>query len=132
MKSPGIYTLSALGITTPLVAVVQTPTVNLDGMSAATIYAELLGATGGTSVSALVQSTMDGGVTWLDVARFDFTAAAKKWCVLQGIAAKAVATYAALAAEGVNDGLLGNQFRAIISSVGTFSNTTLSLRAAVR
>ena len=54
-------------------------------MGAVTLLAELLGATGGTSISALVQTSLDGGSVWLDVARFDFTtSAAKKWCVLQG------------------------------------------------
>lgn len=134
MDNPGTRTLFAQAITTAITpAVAQTPIEDLDGMAAVTLFAELLGATGGTSISALVQTSFDGGSVWLDVARFDFTtSAAKKWCVLQGDAAKAIASYAALSSEGVNDGLLSDRLRAVISSVGIYTNTTLSIRAAVR
>jgi len=131
MISPGLYTLAILGVTTPLATVPQSEVDGLDGMNAVTLEAEVLGATGGTSVSALVQTTMDGS-TWLDIARFDFTAAGKKYAVIEALSAKAVTAYAALAAEGVNDGLLGNSLRAVITSVGTFTNTTLAVRASVR
>ena len=133
MLNPGTYDLATLAITTALTNSVQTAIVDLDGMSAANIVAELLGASGGTSISALVQTTFDGGTTWLDIARFDFTTVAgKKYCNLQTIAAKAVTAYAALAAEGINDGLLGKQLRAAVSSVGgPYVNTTLNIRASV-
>lgn len=133
MDNPGIYTLASLAVTAALTASAQTAITKLDGMSAVTLEAELLYGSGGTSISVLVQSTFDAGTTWLDVGRFDFTTvAAKKWCVLQGLAAKAIATYAALASEGVNDGLLANQLRAVITSVGTYANTTVAVRASVR
>ena len=50
----------------------------------------------------------------------------------QGDAAKAIASYVALSSEGVNDGLISDRLRAVISSVGIYTNTTLSIRAAVR
>lgn len=132
MLTPGTYDLATLGITTALTNSAQTPLTDLDGMAAANIVAELLGATAGTSISALVQTTFDDGTTWLDVARFDFTTTAgKKYAVLQAVAAKGVTSYAALAAEGVNDGLLGDRLRAVITSVGTYTNTTLNVRASV-
>lgn len=132
MNNPGAYTLAAAQITTALVGQTQTAIDDLDGMSAITLTAELAYGSGGTSASAVVQSTLDG-VTWFDIARFDFTtASAKKWCVLQGLAAKAVTAYAALDAEGVNDGLLGTQLRAVLTTVGTYVNTVLSVRVSVR
>lgn len=133
MDDPGDYTLYAQAITGALTAQAQTVIVDLDGMGAVTLVAEFLGGTGGTSVSAVVQTTLDGGTKWLDIARFDFTnTAATKWCNLQALAAKAIASYVALASEGVNDALLGDRLRAVITSVGTYTNTTLNLRAAVR
>lgn len=134
MDNPATYTLFAQAITAAITpAVAQTPIEDLDGMSSMTLIAEMLGGAGGTSISALVQVSADGGSTWLDVARFDWTnTASKKWCVLQGSAAKAIATYAALAGEGVNDGLISDRLRAVISSIGVFTNTTVSIRAAVR
>ena len=136
MVTPGVYDLAAIAITTALANSAQTPIINLSGMSAANIVAELLGGTGGTTIAGIVQTSFDGTV-WLDVARFDFNtadsppAAGKKFCVLQTNAAKAVTGYAALAAEGVNDGLLGDRLRAVLTSTGTYTDTTLSIRVAV-
>lgn len=133
MDNPGVFTLAALGVTAALSAQAQTAIVDLDGMTAVTLEAELLGGSSGTSIALVAQTSFDGGTTWFDVARFDFlTTAAKKWCVIEGSAARAVASYAALAAEGVTNGLLGDRLRGVITSVGTYTNTTVSLRASVR
>jgi hypothetical protein len=137
MVTPGVYDLAALAITTALTNSAQTAITGLDGMSAANIVAELLGGTGGTTIVGLVQTSVDGGTVWLDVARFDFNTAdspptaGKKYCVLQTNAAKAITQYAALAAEGMNDGLLGDRMRAVLTSTGTYTDTTLSIRVAV-
>jgi hypothetical protein len=132
MLTPGTYDLATLAITTALANSAQTPIVDLAGMSAANLLFEMLGGTGGTSIDALVQTSFDDGTTWLDVARATFlTVAGKKRCVLQNDAPLGMTAYAALAAEGVNDGLLGDRLRAVITTVGTYSNTTLSVRASV-
>lgn len=132
MDNAGDYTLFAAAITTARTAEAQTAIDTVD-MSSVTIVAEMIGGTSGTSISAWVQVSLDDGSTWFDVALFTWTnTASKKWCVLSGNAAKAVATYAALAAEGVNDGLLGTEMRAVITTVGVYANTTVSIRANVR
>ena len=45
---------------------------------------------------------------------------------------KAVTSYAALSANSVNDGVLGDRLRVVIDSTGTYVNTVLSVIAAVR
>ncbi len=133
MDNPGTYPLIATALTGAVAAQAATEVDSLDGMNAVTLLAEMLGGSGGTSINLLAQTTLDGGTTWLDIALFTFAnTAGKKWAVLQGNAAKAVAVYTALAAEGVNDGLLGPAIRGVITSVGTYANTTVSLRATVR
>lgn len=132
MLTPGTYDLCTLAITSALTNSAQTWIANLDGMSAANILVELLGATGGTSVSVLIQTSFDDGTTPLDIARCDFTTTpGKKYCNLQTAIAKAITAYAALAAEGVNDGLLGDRLRVSVTSVGNYTNTTLAVRASV-
>jgi hypothetical protein len=132
MISPGTYDLAALAVTTAQTNAAQTAITSLDGMSSANVLAEVLGAAGGTTISVKVQTTLDGGTTWLDIARFDYTTSAgKKYCVLSAGASKAVTAYAALASEGVNDGLLGDQLRAVVTSTGTYTDTTLSVRVSV-
>jgi len=132
-KTAGVYTLVATGITTPLTAAAQTPITALDGATSATLTAVFGYGSGGTSADVLVQTTLDGGTTWLDVAHFSFTtASATKYANLSGLTPKGITSYAALAGEGVNDGLLGNQLRAVITSVGIYANTTLSVRVSLR
>ena len=132
MASPGDYTLFAAAITTALTASAQTPIEDLEGMTSAVLVATMLGGTGGTSIALVAQISIDGGTTWLDVARFDFlTTAATKWATLDFTKEKAVAAYAALASEGVNNSLRGAMMRAVVTSVGTYTNTTASLRVSV-
>lgn len=133
MLNSGMFALAALAPTAPLTAAVQTPgAVGLDGMTAVTLEAAFLYGSGGTSCSAVVQTTFDGTI-WRDIARFDFTtASATKHCNLEGLLSKAVTAYVPLASESVYDGVLGNQLRAVITSVGVYANTVLSVRASVR
>lgn len=128
-----VYTLAALGITTALTAQAQTPIDDLDGMTAVTLEVAFLYGSSGTSCKVWVETTFDDGVTWRTIAEFDFTtAAATKVANLSGLLSKAVTTYSALSSEGVIDGVLGNKLRAVITTTGTYVNTTLAVRASVR
>lgn len=130
MDNPGTYDLFVGSITAALSAAAQTAITDLDGMSTVSLEAEFLGGAGGTSCSGVVQTRFGAG-NWRDIARFDFTTApATKHATLTK-GSKAVTVYSALASEGVYDGVLGDQLRALLTSVGTYTNTTLSLRASV-
>jgi hypothetical protein len=133
LENPGVYTLAQLDITAVLAASAQTSILNLDGMQAVSLMAAFAGGAGGTSLTAVVQTTMDGGATWQDVARFDFTTTGqRKIANLDGMTPKGVVSYAALGADSVLDGYLGNRLRAVVTTVGVYSNTTLLIQAAVR
>lgn len=130
MRNPGVNTLAAITLTTALSAVTYTAVTAKDGIRSLNLVCNFNYGSGGTTCKVKVQTSFDGGTTWYDIAQFDFTtASAKKWCVLQVAAAKAIAAYTALSAEGVNDGLLGPRFRASITSTGTYAGgTTVDLR----
>lgn len=133
MDSPGVYTLASLSLTAALAAQAQTTIDRLSGLAAVTLECDFGYGSGGTSCSVLAQTSLDGGTVWLDIARFDFTQSSRKAvCNLSGLLSKAVTTYAALGAEGVNDGILGPMLRAVVTSVGVYVNTTVALRASVR
>jgi hypothetical protein len=133
MDNPGVYTLAALGITTALSAQAQTPIIDLDGMTAVTLEFAFAPGTGGSTASVTVQTSFDEGTTWRDIARADFTtAAAVKHCNLEGMLSKGMTAYNTLGSEGVYDGVLGDQLRAVVTSTGTYVGATLSARAAVR
>jgi len=129
----GIFTLAAKQITVAVAAEAQTAIEDLDGMTAVTLEAVFAYGSGGATAIAVVQTSADGGTNWRDIVRFDFTtASAVKVANLSGLLSKAVTVYAVLAAEGVLDGILGNKLRAVITTTGTYVNSTLSVRAAVR
>lgn len=133
ITNPGVYALAVDQITVAQTAQAFTAITDLDGATAVTIECQFQYGSGGSTASATVQTSFDGGSTWRDIARCDFTTStAVKHFNLSGLLSKAATPYAALNSEGVNDGVLGNQLRAIVTSTGTYSNTILSVRVSVR
>lgn len=133
MNNSGVFVLAALQITSALPKSLLTPTIDLDGMTACTLDFDFQYGSGGATVSVIVATTFDGGTKWRQIARIDFTtASAVKQCNLEGLLSKGITSYADLASEGVNDGVLGDQLAAIVTTTGTYAATTLSVRASVR
>lgn len=104
----------------------------LAGMTALTLIFQFLGGTGGSSVSAVMQTRL-GSSPWLDIARADFTTTPDtKRFNLEGLLSVGLTDYAALGSPGVNDGLLGDDLQLVVTSVGTYSNTQLNVFAQPR
>ncbi|TGT76716.1 MULTISPECIES: hypothetical protein [unclassified Mesorhizobium] len=133
MNNPGSYVLCAQQITAALSAQAQTAIENLEGMLACSIVARFVYGSGGLTAVALIQTTLDD-VNWIDIARFDFTtASAVKYANLSGLTYKAAAALSSLGSEGQNDGILGEQIRAVITTTGTYGGgTLLDLRMVAR
>lgn len=91
---------------------------------------------GGTSVTAWLQTSLDGGVTWIDIACAKFTTAdaVKVFAVNAGgsLAAAFVPTDGALADDTVQDGLIGSLLRVKATVVGTYADSTLSVNVETR
>lgn len=107
----------------------------LEGMLAATIQANFNYGSGGTSLKLIIETSLDQGTTWIEVARLAFaTSAAQKVVNLSGLTAVGTpVTPAALSDNAVQDGILGPWMRARILTVGTYAgNTSLSLRLIAR
>jgi hypothetical protein len=133
MDNPGVYTLSLMQIGAAKSSLL-TAIPNLSGMSAVTLEASFVYGAGGTTCSAIVVTSFDGGTTWFQIARFDFTTAnGTKVANLSGLLSKAVGACPDLASEGVNDGVLGDQLAALIVSTGNYTGQTyMNVRASVR
>ncbi len=87
---------------------------------------------GGTTADAYLQTSLDGGTTWIDIAQFHFTTASARFVYnLNGqtaVTAEYTALDGSLAANTSKDGILGPQFRVKYSSTGTYAGgTTLSV-----
>lgn len=136
MLNPGDYSLCDLSLTTPLNAVALTPIENLEGMEAVTIEARFAYGSGGTSAKVWVQTTLDKGQTWIDVACFAFaTQSAIKVINLSGLTPQTTQitpTDGAMADNTAQDGILGSALRAKVTTTGTYSNTLLSVKINVR
>ncbi|MEJ6783769.1 hypothetical protein [Aminobacter sp. Piv2-1] len=136
MLNPGDYSLCDLAVTTALNAVAQTPIKNLEGILAATIEAKLSYGSGGTSIRAWVQVTLDDGATWIDIACFAFTTSSGVKVVnLSGLTPATTAitpSDGAMADNTVQDGVLGSAMRVKLTSTGTYANTTMSVKVSTR
>lgn len=83
---------------------------------------------GGTSVDAWIQTSIDGGATWIDIANANFTtAAASKVYNLSSLTPVTTVytpTDGTLTANTAKDGVLGNVMRVKWTSVGTYTGLT--------
>jgi hypothetical protein len=108
---------------------------DLSGALAITLSARLAYGSGGTSCYAVVETSLDQGVTWVQIARFDFTTSGlQKVLTVSGLTPRiAAATAGSLAADTALDGTLGDRLRATVVSTGTYAGSTVvSVRANVR
>lgn len=107
----------------------------LDGMLAATIEANFSYGSGGTSLKVMIETSLDQGTTWTEVARLAFTtASAQKVVNLSGLTpVTTVYAPAALSDDAVKDGVFGPRWRARILTVGVYAgNSSLSVRMIAR
>jgi len=135
MFNPGPYTLAARQITTAITGEAQTAITDLEGATAVTIQAALAYGSGGTTAKADIETSLDGGTTWVPIARLAFTtASATKVVNLSGLTPKTTPyTPATLSDDTAVDGILGDRLRASITTTGTYGGSTvLAVRVAVR
>lgn len=114
--------------------VVSAPVRVQEGLRYLALQATFAYGSGGTTAKAFVQTTIDGGATWRDVACFAFTtASAKKFSALSAeiaLAPAAAASDGALVDDTILNGLLGDEWRVKVVSTGTYAGgTTLQVGA---
>jgi hypothetical protein len=98
----------------------------LDALNALTVVADfkVSGATSQTAVLSIDTRLSSGGI-WIPVLRFDFGAAQlTKWMTIVRAAQASAQTIATLSADTAIH-LLGNAFRARLTTTGTYPNGTL-------
>ncbi len=133
----GDFSISAAGVQ------VGTSIVFSSLISSVTLNARLAYGSGGTTIIGIVQTSLDQGTTWVDIARFDFAVAGlEKVMTLTNASVTSPYTVVStspingsggLGSEGTINGILGDRLRVIVTSTGTYTGSTLlSIRAAVR
>lgn len=96
-----------------------------------TLYGRFVYGSGGTSADAWIQSSIDGGNNWFDIANFHFlvASASKMHAVVWDPATPLTPGIApgsgALAANTVLSGVIGDRFRTLVTTVGTYAGGTI-------
>ena len=121
--------LAPLTIGAAVSATATTPITDLGGMKHLTVEAKFLYGAGGTTVDAYIQTSLDGGVSWIDIMQFAFTtAAANKVSSVTSCIAPAAQAFSpsdgALTSNTIIQGVLGDRIRLKYVTVGTYSGAT--------
>lgn len=149
MQNPGLYNLgdvalAAINAATTATVVTTSSDASgnsvayidgLEGMLAATLQANFAYGSGGTSIKAIWETTIDQGATWIEVCRMAFATASEENLVnLSGLTPKTTPyAPAALADDSCVDGILGDRWRVRILTVGVYAgNSSLSFRLMAR
>ncbi len=114
-----------------------TPITGLAGMQALTFWLKFAYGSGGTTVKAYLQTSIDQGNTWIDIACVALAQTSKTVLLnLSGLTPKTTQvtpTDGALADDTAVDGILGDRMRLKVVSVGTYAgNTLLAARMVAR
>lgn len=136
MDTPGIQSLGDFTITA---ADTQTGDAvdGLEGLLALAAQLRLAYGSGGTTVRAYVQTSLDQGTTWIDIACVLFgtasEVAALNFSALTPKTTQVTPTDGALSDDTAVDGVLGDRFRLKVVSTGTYAGSTvLSARICAR
>lgn len=146
MNRPGTYDLGTRAITIALTGEVITSAsddqgslqgyiANLEGMLAATLECNFVYGSAGTTCRVTIETSLNQGTTWIEVARFSFTtSSAEKVFNLSGLTDKTTAIApAAQSDDAAVAGIFGDRWRAKVTSTGTYAgNTSVSVRLNAR
>jgi len=130
--------LAPLTIGAAVAATATTPVTKLAGAAHCQVQAVFLYGAGGTTTNAYFQTSLDGGLTWIDIMNFSFTtAAATKVSATSIEVAPAAQAFApsdgGLTANTVVNGVMGDRFRLKYVTTGTYTGaTSLAVYGIVR
>lgn len=106
-----------------------TAVTGLTGMQSLTVWLKLTYGSGGTAVKAYVQTSLDGGNTWIDIACVVFNTATEvavlNFSALTPKTTAVIPTDGSLADDTAIDGILGDRVRLKVISTGTYAGSTV-------
>lgn len=127
--------LAQTTITTATTVTTTPPLLAFYGANYLAVEAKFLYGAGGTSVDAYIQTSLDYGVTWVDVMNFSFTTAAASKisaiCSRIALAAAITPTDGTLTSNTILNGLVGDRLRVKYVTVGTYTGATSLYISAV-
>ncbi|KKM81203.1 hypothetical protein LCGC14_1332170 [marine sediment metagenome] len=119
--------VDGLAITTAISASVQNVFSGLYGMKELSVEANFVYGSAGTTTKVWIQTSLDGGSNWIDIANFAFllTSARKVTTLAIATAAETVTPVDGSLGDDLEvDGILGDMIRAKLTTVGTYAGDT--------
>lgn len=105
-----------------------TPTIGLVQSRYLAVQANFTYGSGGTSADAYVQTSLDGGLTWIDIMNFHFLVVnaikVSAVTIATAVAPAITPTDGSLAANTILSGLIGDRIRVKYVTVGTYAGGT--------
>ena len=127
-------TLISETITTALAAVIRGKTSGLYGMKSLSVEANFVHGSAGTTVDVWLQTSLDGGSNWIDIAQFAFLTTSLRTVhtiVLPAVVANRTNVTpldGTLGDNLIQDGILGDMIQAKLTTTGTYAGgTTLNV-----
>lgn len=124
-----LNTTITTAVTASVTTGTQLGTIGARNPQSAIIQGALTYGSGGTTISAWVQTSIDGGGTWADVANFSFTTASARFLynlsALTPVTTQYTALDGTLTANTAKDGLLGQFWRVKYTTTGTYAGSTI-------
>lgn len=128
--------MASTAITTAVTGSTSTPITDLDGMKYVAAQAIFVRGSGGSTAKFYLQTSLDGGTTWTDIACWSFTTSSStKFHVVKAVIAVSANQSiqdAALTANTILDGVLGDRLRIKYTTTGTYATTTIKIDAVVK
>ena len=125
---PATLVLMNETITTAQTASTKTAVTGLARAKSLAIYINFVYGSSGTSVDAYIQTSFDGGTTWIDIAEYSGTTSSQKRAYNLSALTPVTSIYTpsdgAMASNTSKDGFIGDQIRVKFTSVGTYAGTT--------
>lgn len=114
-----------------------TPVANLQGMVGLSCKVQFYYGSGGTQANVYIQTSLDTGNSWLDLANIQFTTAngveAINLSGLNGVTTPTAPSNLGLTANTTFNGPMGDRLQAVVVSTGTYGgNTAAAVNCVVR
>jgi hypothetical protein len=121
----------AIGAAQALAAVPTSQLLLTDAPRSLSVQGNFVYGSGGTTLDAYLQTSLDGGATWIDIAQFHFTTASARFAYnlssLTPVTTEYTPTDGTLSANTAKDGILGPLFQVKVASTGTYAGSNLRI-----
>lgn len=133
--NPGRFSLGSFTITAAGTQTGDWTTVDLEGLLSLCAQLRLAYGSGGTTVKAYLQTTLDDGTTPIDIACVVFATASEvavvNFSALTPKTTQVTPADGTLTDDTAVDGILGDKFRLKVVSTGTYAGSTVLSGSAV-